>query len=313
MRALARVKLVLGPNEGRFPGCNCLLVEEASTRILVDTGCGEEALLRLRDRIDAVIYTHHHPDHISGHHLVPDGVKVYSPAGEKPYRSIEDLAKRYATRVHRKWLAFATSYIGIKTVPTATDYFDPGEDICVRGVCLKTLAAPGHMRTHTLLEVEGQVHLTDIDLTSFGPWYGNPESSVTLFLADIEAAASLEAKTYTTSHKPRAYRRDEALSSMLRYALRVTETLRTLLKNLEELGEATPEALTGRGIVYRRYLPQAEDLMRYFERNMIAQLLGMLHVLGCARRTPSGYVGVRECQAIDRLEDRLRDTILGTL
>ncbi len=308
---MARVKLVLGPNEGRFPGCNCLLVEDAGVRVLVDTGCGD-ALLGLRDRVDAVVYTHHHPDHISGHHLIPRSVKVYSPIGEEPYRGLEDLARRYAAQVHREWLGFATSYIGVKEVPRATHYFEPGEDICIRGLCIKTIAAPGHMRTHTLLQIDGHAHLTDIDLTGFGPWYGNPESSLTLFLADIEAAARIEAEAFTTSHKPRAYRRGEARDLLLRYALRVVDTLRALMSRLEEAGEAGPADLAGRGIVYRRYLPVAETIMRFFEENMLAQLLGLLHSLGCVKRTPRGFTAARGCQAIDRLEERLRDAVLGS-
>ncbi len=307
---MARVKLVLGPNGGRFPGCNCLLVEDVGVRVLVDTGCGD-ALLHLRDRVDAVVYTHHHPDHISGHHLIPRGVNVYSPIGEEPYGSLEDLARRYAAQVHREWLDFATSYIGVKEAPRATHYFEPGEDVCIKGLCIKTIAAPGHMRTHTLLQVDGHAHLTDIDLAGFGPWYGNPESSLTLFLADIEAAARIDADAFTTSHKPQAYVRGEALNLLLRYALRVIDTLRALMSHLEEAGAARPADLAGRGIVYRRYLPIAETIMRFFEENMLAQLLGLLHTLGCVKRTPRGFSAARGCQAIDRLEERIRDAVMG--
>jgi oligoribonuclease NrnB/cAMP/cGMP phosphodiesterase (DHH superfamily) len=51
-------------------------------KLLIDTGC-RDALEAVS--VDAVIYTHHHPDHISGHHLLAGRVAaVYKKAGPPP-------------------------------------------------------------------------------------------------------------------------------------------------------------------------------------------------------------------------------------
>ncbi|MET1128265.1 MAG: MBL fold metallo-hydrolase [Thermoproteota archaeon] len=302
---------VIAPNGGRFPLSACLLVEGGGFTLLVDSGCGSSALSELRAKVDAVVYSHHHPDHISGHHLL-ERHKTFSPAGEEAFSTLELLARRYAGERYRYWLEFATSFIGVRTVPQAHEYYKPGEDLCIRGMCIKTYPARGHMLTHTLLELPGgHLHLADIDLTGFGPWYGNPESDPMAFLADIEAAASIDAKAYTTGHRDVVLRPEEARSKLLQYALKVPETMRKLLAALASAGGPLDEhKLTGRGIVYLRYIPGAEKLMEYFELTMIRKLLSALYALGCVEKSREGYAAKEpQCTGVDKLEERIRDRV----
>ena len=298
---MARARLLVGPRRGRFPFSNCLLVEEGGVRVLVDSGCGEEILTSIKGSIDYIVYTHHHPDHISGYHIV-EGIPCYSPQGEEPYKTIEDLGRRFASTSYRDWIAMATSLIGLVKVPRCT-YYTPGEDLCIRGICLKTISAPGHLHTHTLIEVEGHLHITDIDLTSFGPWYANPESDPLTFLSDIVMVYNASFKSLTTAHKDRVYGPGEARESLKAYALKLLGTLEGLYKSLgdEPLG---PEDLAGRGLIYRRYLPGFEAIMRYFETSMIRKLLSILDFIGCSNRTRRGYTR-RECSGLEKLRGNI--------
>ncbi|WP_062662600.1 MBL fold metallo-hydrolase [Aeropyrum camini] len=203
---MARARLVPGPLSGRFPYSNCLLVEDGGFKVLVDTGC--EPWAYGLEGVDALVFTHFHPDHIRGFHRVRAG-RVLAPVGEEPYAgSLERLALRFAGEMWREWIDMARLAMDLQGVPEPSEYFRPGEDLCLRGVCLKTYPARGHLLTHTLLEAPGGVvHLVDIDLTGFGPWYGNPEASPELFLLDIRAAAGLEAGEYVSAHKDRVYTR----------------------------------------------------------------------------------------------------------
>ncbi len=302
---MANARLIVGPNGGKFPFSNCLLIEEGPTAVLVDAGCSHDNIARLRDRVTHVVFTHHHPDHISGYNLL-QGKPTYSPAQEEPYRSLEDLGKRYATTHYREWIHMATTLMGVKTVPVASEYYKPGEDVCIRGICLKTIPAPGHLLSHTLVEPSpGWLHITDIDLTGFGPWYANPEASPLQFLADIEKAYHYGAKCYTTSHKPDRYCGDEARDRLRRYALRIVESLEAVYNALPESGYADEWSLTGRGLLYRRYLPGVEDIMRYFEAALIRKLLPILHTLGCAEPGLDGYRRRGGCSGIDWLREGL--------
>jgi len=299
---------------GRFPWSNCLLLESPGATVLVDSGCGD-ALEAVAGRVDAVVYTHFHPDHITGHRLLRAAgrVRVYAPAGEEAYRSLDDLAKRFAPEIAGLWLGFARSLMGLQSPPEVDEYYEPGEDVCFRGVCLKTVPAPGHLRTHTLIEPgPGSLHLVDIDLSGFGPWYANPEADPHQFLEDILYVGRGEWGSYTSAHKPGVYTGEEARARLARFALRLPEAMEALLGLLPEDGEATPRELAGRGVIYRRYIEGFEAVMAYFEANMIGKLLPWLAGMGCAARGRRGWRRLRAPGDCGGLRD-LRERILGSL
>ncbi|WP_165487859.1 MBL fold metallo-hydrolase [Aeropyrum pernix] len=306
---MAGARLVPGPLGGRFPFSNCVLVEDAGFKVLVDTGC--EPWERGLVDVDVVVFTHFHPDHIRGFHRLRAG-RVAAPEGEEPYAGrLERLALRFAGERWREWISMARLVMDLEGVPEPGEYFRPGEDLCFRGVCIKTYPARGHLQTHTLLELPGGlVHLVDIDLTGFGPWYGNPEASPELFLLDIEAAAAMEARSYLSAHKDRVYSRSEGVEALARFAGRLVEQAEGVYKALEAAGRPLwPWELTGRGIIYRRYLEGMETIMSYFEGVMIEKLLGLLGLWGCARKTPGGYVA-RDCR-LAVIKDRITGNILS--
>ncbi len=298
---LTRVELLVGARGGRFPFSNCLLVEDGGVKVLVDSGCGRDMLMRVKGIVDYIVYTHHHPDHISGYHIV-EGAPCYSPQGEEPYKTIEDLGRRFASTSYREWINMATSLIGLAKVPRCM-YYTPGEDLCIRGLCLKTISAPGHLQTHTLIDIDGHLHITDIDLTSFGPWYANPESDPLAFLSDIIMVYHTNFKRLTTSHKDKVYSPDEAREALRSYALKLLETMETVHGSLGE-EPLRPEDLAGRGLIYRRYLPGFEAIMRYFETSMIRKILHILDSMGCTTRTRMGYT-LRDCSWLETFREKI--------
>jgi glyoxylase-like metal-dependent hydrolase (beta-lactamase superfamily II) len=291
-----RVKVIYGPGGSKFPFSNCLVVESGSARLLVDTGCAPNLP---EGGFNAVIYTHFHPDHIRGYREAASRAqRVLAPEGEAEYRSLRDLAVRFAPGASEEWLSMASA-IGLSSVPEPSEYYKPGEDVCVAGVCIKTYPARGHLLTHTLVQAGGTLHLVDIDLTGFGPWYANPEANPALFLSDIEMAAGIEAERYVTAHKQREYTRSEAVEALAAYAVRLVEQAEAVYMLLRESdAPVKPSSLAGRGAIYRRFLPGFERIMAYFESMMIEKLLGLLGVWGCAYETRRGWLA-RDCSLDD--------------
>ena len=301
------VKLVEAPNKSRFPFSNCLLIERGPLRVLVDTGCTPN---EPPGSFDAVVYTHFHPDHIRGcEWAVSRARKIFAPEGEKPYRSLSDLAVRFAPGMEDSWLAMASS-IGLSCVPKVDEYYRPGEDLCVGSICIKTYPARGHLLTHNLIEAYNILHLVDIDLTGFGPWYANPEADPSTFLADIEAAATIKVSRYVTAHKQGYLDRSDAVRSLAGYAKRLVEQAEAVHKALSS-SEAPlkPRDLTGRGLIYRRYLPGFENIMGYFEASMIEKLLGLLYIWGCTRREREGWVA-SDCD-LQNIKESVAERILS--
>src|SRR4029078_11816086 len=75
----------------------------------------------------------------------------------------------------RTWLE---SHFHYAARPDAQAYED-GAAFDVRGVCVHALHPPGHTRGHSvlLIEPEGVLFLGDIDLSGFGPYYGDAWSN----------------------------------------------------------------------------------------------------------------------------------------
>lgn len=297
-----RVRLLRDSRGSSFPWSNCLLVDTGRVRVLVDAGCCD-ALPGL-GRVDAVIYTHYHPDHIRCQGLVPGSPTAYAPAQEEPYSgaSVERLAARFAPGAWREWVSMARGLMGITRAPEASEYYAPGEGLRIGDLFVETIPAPGHLQSHTLLLLpDGTLHLTDIDLTRFGPWFGNPESDLAQFIADIRAAKRLieegAASRATTGHRPELLPAETAVAELEAYEARLWERTSRILGELRAAGRPLePGDLVGRGIFYKNYIPGYEAVMAYFEGVMIAKTLALLEVAGCAARRRQGYTPLPGCR-----------------
>ncbi len=287
---MTRVMLLVGDRRGRFPGSNCLLVKGSKTTVLVDAGCRREQILEARDKVDAVVYTHIHPDHIT-HHKLLAGKPAVVPEADAPYTSLEALARRYAPEIWMDWIRYAQTVFGLDSPPTPTRTYGPWEEIRVGDVMIEAIPAPGHTRGHHVLLIGGHLHLSDIDLTGFGPWYAHPESSLEAFISDIRMIAECNASVYTTSHREREFNREEVLGEADRYLESLCRQVRSVASRVARAGRpVVPLDLAGSGVIYKVYLPGMETVMEYFEANLAWKILDYMTSIGAARRTPKGYL-----------------------
>ncbi|MGB9500167.1 MAG: hypothetical protein ACKVE4_10580, partial [Dissulfuribacterales bacterium] len=71
-------------------------------------------------------------------------------------------------------------------------------------VKLEAIHAPGHLNDHYCFfdHISETLLTTDIDFSSFGPWYGNPECAIKPFIAGIHKIMTLPYQRVRSSHKP---------------------------------------------------------------------------------------------------------------
>jgi len=143
-----RVVVALGQNPSMFtgPGTNTYLVGTGRERILLDTGQGvdaywpvlEQALERAGCRIQEIVLTHGHPDHIGGAAGV---IERHGPL-------------RVSKRPHA---GFDLPH------PVEITAIDDGDVVETEGATLRALHTPGHAEDHLCfqLEEEGSVFSGD--------------------------------------------------------------------------------------------------------------------------------------------------------
>lgn len=268
--------VIAGENRGRFPFSNSFLILGNET-VLLDAGIGADRIRTVDSlvRIDTVVISHPHPDHISGLHVLGDR-RVLFPAetGDEVF-DLELLGARF-TGSHeegRHWAGVLSRTVGL-VAPGAPDgrYCD-GEVLDFGAALLEAIHAPGHLLDHYCFydRASGTLFTTDIDFTSFGPWYGNPECSLSRFREDVERMMAREYTRVCPSHKA-AIEGDAtpAFHAFLDSFERHRETVFQALGRPRTLDELVAES----PFYHDRFFDRR--IQHVFERNMIAKNLELL-------------------------------------
>jgi glyoxylase-like metal-dependent hydrolase (beta-lactamase superfamily II) len=202
-RITEHVMLLGGVRGGKYPHGNSLLVEGSEESLVIDPS------LSLVDRasslrpVGRVINSHCHEDHIAGNHLFPEVPWHLHALDAVGLRSLDDMLAIYgyegaADAYFRKALVDDFHY----SVRADAKTFRDGNRFDLGGVSVRVVHAPGHTRGHSCLWIEPDdvLYLGDIDLTSFGPYYGDAWSSLTDFERTLRAVRDFEARHYATFH-----------------------------------------------------------------------------------------------------------------
>ena len=110
---------------------------------------------------------------------------------------------------------------------------------------MRAIHLPGHTRGHCALLAEpaGVLFLGDIDLTGFGPYYGDAWSCLEDFERSLARVRELPARVWVSFHHAGVItERSEFLAKLDRFAGRIAERERALLDFL-----AAPRTLDGDG------------------------------------------------------------------
>ncbi len=211
----SKVHLVRGKNQGRFPEANALFIDD-EVITLVDAGaCLENIKKTVEDcghtieDIDQIILTHCHVDH-KGHAAEimksSDCDIICHPLAKRGIETLEGTIEFYGINGHRyfeNWRQLIDLRLPHVTGDyTVTGVFDENEIISLGETELVPIHAPGHTKDHTLFGINGTdiIFLVDIDLTRFGPWYGNAVSDVCAFQESIRKVIDMNPQIGISSH-----------------------------------------------------------------------------------------------------------------
>jgi glyoxylase-like metal-dependent hydrolase (beta-lactamase superfamily II) len=195
--------VIPGAGGGRYPDGNALLVRGTSATILIDPTLTIADAANPPDGIDRVLISHCHEDHLAGlfkYSNVPVHVHADDLLG---LQSLGGLMTIYGLppSIEAAWRDEVVMKFHYAPRPDALSFTD-GDVFDLGGATLQVIHLPGHTRGHSgfLVEPDGVMFLADIDLTGFGPYYGDAWSSLDAFERSLERCRQIEAGTYVTFH-----------------------------------------------------------------------------------------------------------------
>ena len=267
---LPKLFFVPGEQNGHFPYSNGLMIE-SGLRVLVDTGFGpsRREAVKAVGKVDVIVNTHFHIDHAYGNKFFPEA-QIWAHALDAP-----------ALRSAEQFNAY-TGFTGVREFPDfpggpPAQFVDreliDGEVLDFEDIVLKVIHTPGHTPGHiSLFEPKAGILFSgDIDLSPFGPWYGNMRSDLEEFRRSIKRLIELNPKVIMTGHS--GIISDNIQERLRNYADKFDLRDEQILQNLS--ASKTLADLVDMKIIYRRF-PEPQRLYRFFEGVMLQKHLHSL-------------------------------------
>ena len=277
---------VEGERKGRFPYSNALLITAGDKRVLVDAGYGPSRCERIRESgaIDIIINTHFHLDHAYGNKFFPEA-EVWTHTLDAPAIRSLDMFKAFTGSQDVLDMPDSKLYPDGPTTSEVTRELKDGEVLTFGELNFQVIHTPGHTRGHiTLFEQQANLLFSgDIDLSPFGPWYGDVCSDLEDFLNSIKRVLELNPQVLVSSHK--GIIRENIPQRLKEFAAKIEERDQQILSFLQAPKKA--EDLIGQKIIYARY-PEPQQSYLFFERIMLEKHLKRLAKQGRVVSRPNG-------------------------
>ncbi|MEQ1699788.1 MAG: MBL fold metallo-hydrolase [Ilumatobacteraceae bacterium] len=248
--------VLFGVDAGKYPDGNSVIVRGSHSSLLIDPAMSRHADSPAIE-VDHVLLTHTHEDHLAGLSAVRAGSISVHEADLAALHSLDGLLALFGTPASgvaamSEMLTTRFHYVGW---PQAMGFVD-GAVWDLGGVSVRAVHTPGHTAGHCVFVIEPDdgshrvVVLGDIDLSGFGPYYGDAQSSLEAFEATLAMLPSIEADHYVTYHHKGVVDGHEAFVAALEpFTAMIARREQALLGMLAT--SQTFDELLAVGIVYR--------------------------------------------------------------
>jgi glyoxylase-like metal-dependent hydrolase (beta-lactamase superfamily II) len=250
---LDNLTVFIGHKGGRYPSANSVLVED-QMRLLVDPSVDLAEVGRdaVAGRVDMIVNSHAHEDHFAGNYLFPEAPLIVHEKDAPCMQSLQCLMDSYGMDISEKdqWESFFIEQFHY-TPRADLRPIRGGEVLDLGRTKVHCIHAPGHTPGHTVLRFEPQdvLFVGDLDLTAFGPYYGDVCSSLDETIASLDKLRAMAhgARACITSHQAGIVR-DDIDGAIERYLNVLWEREAKLLAFIAE--PRTLDEIAQRCIVY---------------------------------------------------------------
>jgi len=193
-----------GENHGKYPFCHSLYIEGAG--ILIDPASNRKRLKELKKEpgVKEVWLSHWHEDHFMHLDLFDDLPFCIMEEDAYPLSDLEIFMNSYGVddKFKKDWRPLFHEIFHFRPRKPSR-FLKHGESIDLGSVSVEVIHAPGHTPGHMALLFNNPdlLFLADYDLTSFGPWYGDTNSSIEKTITSVKTLRHIPASTWITSHE----------------------------------------------------------------------------------------------------------------
>jgi glyoxylase-like metal-dependent hydrolase (beta-lactamase superfamily II) len=199
------IRFIPWENRGKYPHCHSVYIDGAG--VLIDPASDRDRLKRLRDESEVreVWLSHWHEDHFMHLDLFDDLPLRMSEQDAPQISDIELFLDGYGIEkeeYRQAWREIAATQFHFKP-RKPTGFLKGGNQVRLEGLTIDIIPTPGHTPGHLcfFFQEPGVLFLGDYDLTPFGPWYGDRDSSIQDTIASIERLKQIPATAWLTCHE----------------------------------------------------------------------------------------------------------------
>jgi glyoxylase-like metal-dependent hydrolase (beta-lactamase superfamily II) len=196
------VSVLCGPERGAYPSGNSVVVRGRAENIIIDPSISVVGRGGAPVPIDAVLNSHCHEDHMAGNGLFSDARVHIHDEDLVGATSLEGLLAGYGFEdsVLQQFASSLIEEFHFSPRPDAHGFGD-GARFDLGGVAVEAVHLPGHTAGHSGFRIDDEVFfLADIDLTGFGPYYGDVWSDLDQFEDSLARVRDEDARWYVTFH-----------------------------------------------------------------------------------------------------------------
>ncbi len=201
---LGRTVALIGPSNGRYPSGNSLLVIGTEERILIDPSITVAERGGAPESVDRMLISHAHEDHMAGVSTFPNAHLHAHDHDLQALHSLDGFLEIYGMPpdISEAWAPQLISDFHYAPRLDAKGFTDGQKFDLGDGLRVEVVHLPGHTRGHCgfLIEPDGVFFVADLDLSAFGPYYGDHWSDLEDFERAIARAREIEARWYVTFH-----------------------------------------------------------------------------------------------------------------
>ncbi|AGL00075.1 MBL fold metallo-hydrolase [Desulfoscipio gibsoniae] len=285
-----KLYFIAGERKGMFPFCHGLLVN-ADIKVLIDSSFGRSRLepIQAFGNVDVIINTHYHPDHTYGNRLFPNA-KIWAHHLDAPALFSREVFLTYTglNRIENR-ISLEDQFPGRFAKRHVARVLSDGELLDFGGISLQVVHLPGHTPGHIgfYQSDEGILFSSDIDLSPFGPWYGNARSDLEDFIVSIRKVANFNPRVLVTSHTGIIV--DRIPERVKVYEEIIEKRDERILNALS--AEKSMTELVNMKLISKRF-SEPEEIARFFEQVMLEKHLERLISQGKVVSKANGYYKV---------------------